>query len=45
MLDGVSGRTAALLSLDADVIDTIGERLSNQVLALRATAESFSSAG
>ena len=45
MLDGVSGRTAALLSIDPDMIDTIGERLSTQVLALRATAEAFSSAG
>jgi len=42
MLDGVSSRTASLLSLDADVLETIGERLSNQVMALRATAESFS---
>ncbi|MCA3150022.1 MAG: hypothetical protein ING77_02440 [Rhodocyclaceae bacterium] len=45
MLDCVSERTASLLSIDADVIETIGERLSNQVVALRATAESFSSAG
>ncbi|MCA3105795.1 MAG: HDOD domain-containing protein [Rhodocyclaceae bacterium] len=45
MLDCVSDRTASLLSIDADVIETIGERLSNQVVALRATAESFSSAG
>jgi HD-like signal output (HDOD) protein len=44
MLECVSERTASLLSLDADVIETIGERLSNQVLALRATAEAFSTA-
>lgn len=44
MLDGVSERTASLLSLDAGVIETVGERLSNQVMALRATAESFSKA-
>ena len=45
MLDGVSERTASLLSIDTNAIETIGERLSNQVVALRATAESFSSAG
>jgi HD-like signal output (HDOD) protein len=42
MLEGVSERTGSLLSLDADVYESIGERLSNQVMALRATAESFS---
>jgi HD-like signal output (HDOD) protein len=45
MLDGVAPRTAALLSIDPDVIATIGERLSNQVIALRATAETFSREG
>ena len=45
MLDGVSERMASLLSIDAGTIESIGERLSNQVVALRATAESFSSGG
>lgn len=45
MLDGVSDRIASLLSIDAGTIESIGERLSNQVVALRATAESFSSGG
>lgn len=45
MLDGVSERMASLLSIDAETIESIGERLSNQVVALRATAESFSGGG
>ena len=45
MLEGVSERTAALLSIDPDVIESVGERLSNQVVALRATAEAFSRTG
>lgn len=45
VLDAVSERTASLISLDPDTIADIGERLSSQVMALRATAESFSRAG
>jgi len=45
MLEGVSKRTASLLSIDADVIESVGERLANQVVALRATAEAFSRTG
>jgi hypothetical protein len=42
MIAGVSPRTAALLSIDDDMLETIGERLSNQVAMMRATADSFS---
>lgn len=42
MLERVSPRTASLLSIDADMLETIGERLSSQVAMMRATAESFS---
>jgi HD-like signal output (HDOD) protein len=45
VLEEVSARTLSLISLDEDALDTIAERLSNQVVALRATAETFSKAG
>lgn len=44
ILDGIAARTADLVSLDADALDAICERLSNQVAAMRATAESFAHA-
>jgi len=44
ILDGVAPRIADLVSLDAEALDAICERLSNQVAAMRATAESFAHA-
>jgi len=45
VLEEVPARIAGLISLDADTLAGICERLSDQVVALRATAEAFSKAG
>ncbi|MBC7778680.1 MAG: HDOD domain-containing protein [Proteobacteria bacterium] len=41
VLEDLSARSVSLISLDAEEIGAIGERLSTQVVALRATAEAF----
>ncbi len=41
MLEEISPRRAGLVSLDEDALMTLAERLSGQVLAMRATAQTF----